>query len=223
MARCLVCAVVHGAPQISTTGTRCGGLTGWATRQRPRPGRWSVNFEATIAEVDEASTMSFGRRGVEQREGRVLGLDRLGPAFLHVVDAGHRVLERVRHRHARRGGGRIRRPVRTRRGRAASARSARPRSRAATRPDPRRARSSPRARRRWPRNARSVRRRRCPPLPCCVLRYACVPLVCACYSHNTLRRSSRSCDSARDGPMCVTAPRSSATVRSESASARSRW
>jgi hypothetical protein len=43
------------------------------------------------------------------------------------------------------------------------------------------------------------------------------------HSHSTLRRRSRSSDSAFDGPMCATCPRSSATVRSESASARSRW
>src|SRR5262249_41553078 len=42
-------------------------------------------------------------------------------------------------------------------------------------------------------------------------------------SHNTFRRRSRSSDNAREGPMCVTCPRSSATVRSDKASARSRW
>ncbi len=43
------------------------------------------------------------------------------------------------------------------------------------------------------------------------------------YSQSTWRRRSRFSLSAREGPTWVTAPRSSATVRSDSASARSRW
>jgi hypothetical protein len=42
-------------------------------------------------------------------------------------------------------------------------------------------------------------------------------------SQSTLRRKSRSSRSALDSPVHCTWPRSSATVRSESASARSRW
>ena len=37
-ARSIASGEVHGAPQSSTSGTRCGGLTGWPTRQRARPG-----------------------------------------------------------------------------------------------------------------------------------------------------------------------------------------
>src|SRR4051812_45056397 len=42
------------------------------------------------------------------------------------------------------------------------------------------------------------------------------------HSQSTLLLNSMSLASAREGPTCVTLPRSSATVRSESASARSR-
>ena len=43
------------------------------------------------------------------------------------------------------------------------------------------------------------------------------------HSHSTLRRRARSSRRAFDGPEWITRPRSSATVRSDSASARSRW
>src|SRR5450631_1960332 len=57
-ARLIASAEVHGAAQSSTSGTRCGGLTGWPTRQRARPGSVSVKREATIAEVEETSSAS---------------------------------------------------------------------------------------------------------------------------------------------------------------------
>src|SRR6266481_1415789 len=59
-ARSIASAEVHGAPQSSTSGTRCGGLTGWPTRQRARPGSVSVNREAVMAEVEETSSASGG-------------------------------------------------------------------------------------------------------------------------------------------------------------------
>src|SRR3984957_20253845 len=51
---------VHGAPHSSTSGTRCGGLTGWLTRQRARPGSVPVKREAVIAEVEDTSNASGG-------------------------------------------------------------------------------------------------------------------------------------------------------------------
>src|SRR6266436_2248299 len=59
-ARLIASAEVHCAPQSSTSGTRCGGLTGWPTRQRARPGSVSVNREAVMAEVEETSSASGG-------------------------------------------------------------------------------------------------------------------------------------------------------------------
>jgi hypothetical protein len=56
----LVASLVQGAPHSSTTGARCGGFTGCATMQRARPASPSVNNEATMAEVDEASTQCAG-------------------------------------------------------------------------------------------------------------------------------------------------------------------
>src|SRR5258706_3780576 len=53
-ARRFVSGEVQGAPHSSTTGTRCGGFTGCATMQRARPASASVNFDATMADVDEA-------------------------------------------------------------------------------------------------------------------------------------------------------------------------
>ena len=54
----MVSGAVQGAPTSSTIGTRCGGLTGCATRQRARPFRFSVNRLATIADVDDARIAS---------------------------------------------------------------------------------------------------------------------------------------------------------------------
>ena len=54
---CTALASVQGAPQISTTGTRYGGFTGCATRQRARPGKASVNADAGMLEVELASTV----------------------------------------------------------------------------------------------------------------------------------------------------------------------
>jgi len=59
-ARASVAASVHGAPQSSTTGTRCGGLTGCATRQRARPASVSVKRDAGIADVELATIAAFG-------------------------------------------------------------------------------------------------------------------------------------------------------------------
>jgi hypothetical protein len=53
-ARAIVSGGVHGAPDSSTIGTTCGGLTGWATRQRWRPASFSVKREVTMAEDDDA-------------------------------------------------------------------------------------------------------------------------------------------------------------------------
>src|SRR6478609_5067067 len=59
-ARSTASGEVHGAPHTSTTGTRCGGLTGWPTRQRARPGSVSVKREAVMAEVEDTSSASGG-------------------------------------------------------------------------------------------------------------------------------------------------------------------
>jgi hypothetical protein len=59
-ARWSVAGVVHGAPQSSTTGTRCGGLTGCATRQRARPSKPSVKRDAGIADVELAMIAAVG-------------------------------------------------------------------------------------------------------------------------------------------------------------------
>ena len=59
-ARAFVASDVHGAPQSSTTGARCGGFTGCATMQRARPPSCSVKRDATMADVDEASTQCAG-------------------------------------------------------------------------------------------------------------------------------------------------------------------
>src|SRR3954454_17114499 len=56
----MLSGAVQGAPHSSTSGTRCGGLTGWPTRQRARPGSISVKREATIADVDDTSSASGG-------------------------------------------------------------------------------------------------------------------------------------------------------------------
>src|SRR3954462_776111 len=60
-------------------GTRCGGFTGGATRQRSRPGRSSVNFEATIAEVEEARIASRGAAASSSAKIRRLSSTRSGP------------------------------------------------------------------------------------------------------------------------------------------------
>src|SRR3954471_16376219 len=54
LARAIVSGAVHGAPTSSTIGTRCGGFTGCATRQRARPFSGWVNRLATIAAVEDA-------------------------------------------------------------------------------------------------------------------------------------------------------------------------
>jgi hypothetical protein len=68
-ARSIVAGAVQGAPHNSTTGTRCGGLTGCATRQRARPASFSVKCDAGIADVELATFM----------------FERLGQVFLHPV------------------------------------------------------------------------------------------------------------------------------------------
>src|SRR6516164_9056286 len=67
----MISAVVHGAPTSSTSGMRCGGLTGWATRQRWRPLRLCVNKLATMVEVEEARMASgaASRSSSEKIEG----------------------------------------------------------------------------------------------------------------------------------------------------------
>src|SRR4051812_27645722 len=55
----MLSGAVQGAPHSSTSGTRCGGLTGWPTRQRARPGSISVKRDATMADVDDTSS-AFG-------------------------------------------------------------------------------------------------------------------------------------------------------------------
>ena len=54
---CTIAASVQGAPQISTTGIKYGGFTGWAIKQRERPGKFSVKAEAGILEVELANTV----------------------------------------------------------------------------------------------------------------------------------------------------------------------
>src|ERR1043165_3212433 len=64
-ARSIVSGAVHGAPHNSTSGTRCGGLTGWPTRQRALPGSSSVKREATMARVSVAAGVADALEGVE--------------------------------------------------------------------------------------------------------------------------------------------------------------
>src|SRR3954464_9554669 len=56
----MLSGAVQGAPHSSTSGTRCGGLTGWPIRHRALPGSISVKRDATIAEVDDTSSASGG-------------------------------------------------------------------------------------------------------------------------------------------------------------------
>jgi len=56
-----------------------GGLTGWPTRQRARPGSVSVKRDAVIAEVDDTSSASVGASLFELGEDRNLLVDCSGP------------------------------------------------------------------------------------------------------------------------------------------------
>jgi hypothetical protein len=67
-----------------------------------------VNFEATMAEVEEARTAVRGRGLVELGEDAALVLNPLRPVFLHKVDPCRGLVERARDRYARR---RLRRVV----------------------------------------------------------------------------------------------------------------
>ena len=159
-ARAITSGQVHGAPHSSTTGTRCGGLTGWATRQRARPGE-----RLGEARGDDRRRRR-GEDGLARREPRRAPrrsrawLRRLGSVLLHEVDAA-RPLARASSptpTRAAAAGGSSTSPCR------ASASRLTPRSAAiapaATPSAGRRATpSSRRGRRRWPTSSRSVRRR----------------------------------------------------------------
>ena len=145
------------------------------------------------------------RQRVHLRKGRALGVERLGSAFLDEVDGAHGLLERVDDRHARRRGGGIRhQPVR--------------RQLLERRRDPSGGRR-PLRRERVPDAHRPAGARedigpgapdqsgtddRCG--------WHVVSPSVICHSQRTLRRRSRSADSAREGPIWVTSPRSSTTV-----------
>ena len=80
-ARAIVSGEVHGAPESSTIGTTCGGLTGCATRQRWRPSSFSVKREVTMAEDDEARIALAGAAASRRGEQLDLDLDPLRPAL----------------------------------------------------------------------------------------------------------------------------------------------
>jgi hypothetical protein len=54
-------------------------VDGMATRQRSRPGRSSLNFDATIAEVEEARMASRGAAASSSEKIRRLSSTRSGP------------------------------------------------------------------------------------------------------------------------------------------------
>ena len=68
-----------GAPDSSTIGTTCGGLTGCATRQRWRPFSFSVKREATMAEDDEARIAPAGAAASSFWNRSILTSTRSGP------------------------------------------------------------------------------------------------------------------------------------------------
>ena len=82
-ARSIVSGDVKGAPESSTIGTTCGGLTGWATRQRWRPCSSSAKREVTMNEDDEARMASGAARLIQPGEQIALHLDPFRPALLH--------------------------------------------------------------------------------------------------------------------------------------------
>ena len=84
-----VASLVHGAPHSSTTGTRCGGLTGCATRQRARPASSAVKCEATIADVLLARIALGRRQPIEFREDDALDLHIFREVFLHPRHSGY--------------------------------------------------------------------------------------------------------------------------------------
>ena len=57
-ARSIAMGEVQGEGQSSTIGTRCGGFTGWATRQRAAPASPCDQTEGIRAELDEAKMTS---------------------------------------------------------------------------------------------------------------------------------------------------------------------
>ena len=65
----VTCGSVHSDGEISTTGTRCGGFTGWATSTRFRPVRWAENCEAINPEVELAKI--FFEYGEERHSRRI--------------------------------------------------------------------------------------------------------------------------------------------------------
>ncbi len=70
---------VQGAGQSSTNGTRYGGLTGWAIRQRFRVGRCSVKALAGMPEDDDASTASGFAARSSSAKTPILTSTRSGP------------------------------------------------------------------------------------------------------------------------------------------------
>src|SRR6266849_81884 len=97
-ARAIVSGEVHGAPTSSTSGTRWGGLTGWATRQRARPLSVCVNRLATIGAVERvrhAFCRAHPRGGVLDQAMREQFVEAFGHQGASLVgDARRRVVER---------------------------------------------------------------------------------------------------------------------------------
>ncbi len=101
-ARSSVASLVHGAPHSSTTGTRCGGLTGCATRQRARPGK--IGGEVRRDDRRRAAReYRVGRREpVEFGESGSLDRDFLRQVFLHPRGIGQCIAQPDARRDTRR-------------------------------------------------------------------------------------------------------------------------
>src|SRR5262244_4381764 len=70
---------VHGAGQSSAIGTKWGGLTGCATRQRARPRSCLVYLDAAIAEEEEARIARAGAASSSARKIAILSARVSGP------------------------------------------------------------------------------------------------------------------------------------------------
>ncbi len=216
-ARSIASGDVHGAPQSSTSGTRWGGLTGWPTRQRARPGSASVNRDATMAEVEDTSSASGGASRSSWAKIACLSATFSGP-FSWTNSTSSTASCRLPATETRiiAPSGSAARPWR-----ANACNSSRIRRGAAFRVGicGSVSRTFQLARAKIAAQARPIR----PAPTTATLR----SLLAICfsqtpYSHSTLRRRSRSFRNALDGPSWITRPRSSATVVSDKASARSR-
>ena len=98
----MVSGAVHGAPTSSTIGTRCGGFTGCATRQRARPARFSVNRLGDDRRDGRGEDRVGRGQRIELGEDRALGLDGLRHVLLHEARAVERIGDAFRRAHARR-------------------------------------------------------------------------------------------------------------------------